>query len=1785
MADELDEMFNRLTRGRGVDDDDSDAMFRQLTRQDRKLAEATEKAKDQGPQYWRLAVNAMPFGGTVLNAKLGDVEANAWKRYQAGEADADDMRVVATSIRQQELRKNQSLGRSVAEGLSHVPAILGEMAVAAPLAIPFRAARLGAIPAAEVALGSARIGAVAAASPSMYVEKAHQLANERGGEWTDPENLAPAFAHGAIQTAILGRGGKGGAKATVLGEQAAAAVSGREAVKTVGRYAGSFAGREVAGLAESEVAEAVARNLDLSTKYGTLTELYKSGGENWKEAIAHAITFGVFAGMHTSGDARQLKQTRQAQIAESLENFRLQTAKLAAQGWSKDRIGEQLKTDFGKLAEAAQKPAEPVPAPTTEAAPTPEKVPSPEPPKPEIVDPGARPAVEIARQPAPTVEARPEPPVIEATPQKSAADLKAASEAAPEETAEQYRDRLASAIIRRQGDPTSIEKMVKKAHAESVEDWEMYAAENEIKLNSTETKYAHELAKQRGEEAKAGEAKLQAEIAPMKAQVDAERAAELLAKEKPKRPAGVSPIDERLADFAARQAERKAKPQGTIRDLYDQVRADHESKLPIDRLQADMDALLDPMGKRELLAAAESMEIAGSALKSKGSIRKALQQKILDMRVGAQRQAMVEGPKEPVVAPESPAPEAAKGGLREWADKAEAESAAELKRMFGGDTMFSGFNPEAIPPLAKYIAAKIIKSGYTIADWTRDATAKFGAGIKPHIDDIWNRALAMSRGEEFKPGEPPKPPEASPAATAPGERIDPTSIKNAVTDAERENRGMRPAPEVDPVGHTFPELRDQAMAKSSVEIDALVAELKEKPRPVTDLEDASLLRRQVEVSNQYDTVTKNLETIRKDGDPALIASLETQEALLSRNLLDLYDVVRKAGTEQGRALNARKMLMNKDFSLERMLVQKRSAKGSDLTASERSDVKVLHDKITELQGKVDAAETMAARRGVEEQMGADKPKSPRVSESWKAVENAWADFKKKATGKLFSTPVDPELIASAANLAKALVKHGVKTLADFLSNARKVSGHDLNEGTTRVLTEAWRAAEAEANRAKVDKSLERMDPSSTMSVSRLAKMLQREAVESGVEGLDAVVKHVHERLQEAIPDITLRETMDAISGFGQYRQLPKGELEAQLRDQRGQLQQLAKIDEMLQGEAPPKTGFEQRTPTMKESEIVQVVNDLKKRGGFEVTDPETQLKSALDGVKTRMTNEIKELEHQVKTGVKLVKGKTELIHDVEATMLKTKLESLREEFRSIFADPALTEAQRVERAIASMEKSEAEYERRLREGDIRFKQPRKLDVAEVETARAKREVKRKEYEELRRLLTPDKVLTEAEKMQRTVNALKTRAAREIANLQEKLDNGDFAPRERKAPVQGDAELAQLRVDLANKKAEFHKALEKDRWRQKSPVAKVGWWIGDLLSGFRSIKTSFDLPPVFRQGGFVAMGRPGIAVKSLAEGVQAMVSSNKADLQKDTIRQRENYKSGLYKRSGLYLADMDGGLKEEVYQSRSAEFVPGVKASARGYTAALNRMRVELFDSMTASLGERVSEAEAKAVANYVNVATGRGNVAGYEAAATAAGHLLFSPRNMVSRFQLALGQPLLGGTMRTRAAIAKEYMRFGLGLATFYAVTRMVMGDDAEFEWDPRSSSFGKVRIGKTWIDPLAGLAQVTTFLSRMGTVALDRFGIQKMRKGKEEWRNRPEETMADFARSKFAPVPGTAVDVLSGKNVVGEKVTPRSAAQGLVTPMVWEDVLKTFKAQDIPEATAMGILALLGMGINTRTK
>jgi hypothetical protein len=358
----------------------------------------------------------------------------------------------------------------------------------------------------------------------------------------------------------------------------------------------------------------------------------------------------------------------------------------------------------------------------------------------------------------------------------------------------------------------------------------------------------------------------------------------------------------------------------------------------------------------------------------------------------------------------------------------------------------------------------------------------------------------------------------------------------------------------------------------------------------------------------------------------------------------------------------------------------------------------------------------------------------------------------------------------------------------------------------------------------------------------------------------------------------------------------------------------------------------------------------------------------------------------------------------------------------------------------------------------------------------------------------------------------------------------------------------------------------------------------------------DFSAVLRQGGFLVAGHPIRGAKALGTMFRSFASEAGESRAMYEITKRPN--ANLYKRAGLSLTGIHGKLsqQEEAYMSRWAKRIPLVAGSERAYVAFLNRLRVDSFDAMAASLGRNgtITDAEAKVVANFVNVATGRGGLGKFNAAAVPMATVFFAPKYVTSRFQLLLLQPFRRGSVRTRLAVAKEYARTLTGLGLLYGLSEgalsLLLGpSDEDKDWgielDSRSSDFGKIRIGPTRIDPLFGLQQVTVLLSRLisGETKTLKGKVVPIRGEKIPYgAGDSADVIARFLRTKFSPIIGSAVNLATGKNVVGQPVTPTTVASDLVVPISFRDVYDSMIAQGIPGGTALGILSLFGVAVQT---
>jgi len=288
------------------------------------------------------------------------------------------------------------------------------------------------------------------------------------------------------------------------------------------------------------------------------------------------------------------------------------------------------------------------------------------------------------------------------------------------------------------------------------------------------------------------------------------------------------------------------------------------------------------------------------------------------------------------------------------------------------------------------------------------------------------------------------------------------------------------------------------------------------------------------------------------------------------------------------------------------------------------------------------------------------------------------------------------------------------------------------------------------------------------------------------------------------------------------------------------------------------------------------------------------------------------------------------------------------------------------------------------------------------------------------------------------------------------------------------------------------------------VTRPGITLLDVWNLQREMMTWGDMSGTLRQGSVLNIARPGLTRRMLDTQAKAMfgrkgVESGEAFFARRMAElQSDPRVASLIERSGVDIQEV-GDLapkakKAEEYYSSLGTRIPvigkGIQRSELAFVGGLNDLRVgtlvDMADGLNRGwvkaigLGGKVTDADLKAIGNFINVATGRG---GGSMADTMAkfNNFGFAPRNLLSRFQFIIGQPLiyamLQGSPRVAAMIAADYAKY---VVSIVGLIKLAEGAGAKVSWDPRSSDFAQIRIGNTRFDLLAGFKSPLVLASQL---------------------------------------------------------------------------------------------------------
>ena len=497
--------------------------------------------------------------------------------------------------------------------------------------------------------------------------------------------------------------------------------------------------------------------------------------------------------------------------------------------------------------------------------------------------------------------------------------------------------------------------------------------------------------------------------------------------------------------------------------------------------------------------------------------------------------------------------------------------------------------------------------------------------------------------------------------------------------------------------------------------------------------------------------------------------------------------------------------------------KKQAKRGKEIDESEA--LATANEKIAELEGELKRERTRSRKsRGSRNKIVTEKAKDDAVTRIHAKIKSFMP-----GGGKLSMNPADvASLLPDAAIVAGYHIEAGAIKLADF----SRAMVADLGDWVRPHLADLHSTVRAEYAVRQQEALRERLADADDVrgqhrSVAALAKEILAETRKDDGTFIhrEKLLDLLHKELQKIDEGITRREAMDLFSGYGKYQELSKDDLEVAYRDRRGEARELGKIGDMQKKMPPSSTGREMHTPSDEERQYHRDVRDLKKQGEREgwyySGDRGKRLRGTLEAQKTRLRNEVRDLDSQIEAGKKTVKGKTVPLTDPELDALRQLRDQRKERLDAVVraaedadlarfeseggavVDPALEEYLKVlDRQIESLKRQLVKKDVFPKSAGVRpFGQVVDIRKAIIEDLQA-------EKAQLRKQLDPD-----YEANQRLLNAEKA-AEREVAKLEKERSEG-FKMREEPEPLPESDRLNTARAKLDAIRQEKKKALENE----------------------------------------------------------------------------------------------------------------------------------------------------------------------------------------------------------------------------------------------------------------------------------------------------------------------------------------------------------------------------------------
>jgi hypothetical protein len=653
-----------------------------------------------------------------------------------------------------------------------------------------------------------------------------------------------------------------------------------------------------------------------------------------------------------------------------------------------------------------------------------------------------------------------------------------------------------------------------------------------------------------------------------------------------------------------------------------------------------------------------------------------------------------------------------------------------------------------------------------------------------------------------------------------------TGIKNRIYDQERTDQGKEVIDTS--TGKSKEQLYQETAQKiesgeiKTDHIRAIAKEIAEGREPSTKMStvelQSALIHDKITLNKEREQTVNRLNEAYDSGDKEAIKEALLQQNNLEQQMEHNYVASKKTGTEWSEMGRARQTELNSDYSVAHTLGRFRAANlGEDIPENTRKSLAEKSDAIAEKEKQ--GAEVLKEK---EEQ---DKA-ILQLEEEKKQLEEA----NKKLEAELALERTKREAFndrQAARGIKKEKLGEQKKAVKEDLKRKwKKFSGGQLNSGL----------------------------PLPVEMIPDIAKLARIHVME-GITTLEGLIDAIQTDLSEFMGEVDRRAIMDAFSGYGKMKKLSDDAADIAMRDLQAQARELSKLQDLEEGKHPLRSGMQREKPSDEVRELRRKVNQAMKEAGIEVTEktPEEAQRTALDAIKTRLRNQITDIQKQIDTGEKAQK-KTGVPYDEEATDLKALRDELLDTLHQITGKPEMSDEQRISIALKAADKSIKEYQRRIAENDLKPKQKgsKTPETPELKEKTEFRDSLKKQLDKMIKDAKPGKTKEEIAQQAYETKLLKKKAY--LENIKETKNIDKYIADKKRNQVVLTEKLKNLKADSQKTKIEIDTIVKQRELKNRGAIVKGLDW----FSKFRRsvLITSFQ---TFEKLAGAAMWRPFLKV--------------------------------------------------------------------------------------------------------------------------------------------------------------------------------------------------------------------------------------------------------------------------------------------------------------------------------------